>query len=991
MDGLLTLVALLLFACSGLVFLFPWLPAYPVSELTLNRYIPISDGDAWLGEQDTLATAVHSFHSENTQVLAHQRALTSELRLADIDELRKFVQKPGETSLDNSQFSNRISSMQIILEEDQTLAADGVVDRSTAVILRTASGDYQLDIYTPSNNQDLVFDPPLLLRPADFRPGATWQSAGSLGNLQYRSTGSIAAEPAYPSPLGNFNDCRKVSLRLAIQQQGQVINDTTYLDWYCSGVGQVAEQELDPNGKVLIRTQVTSSSHFSNGAAQRQPVSPMPAVSLLNPSAQAASAAQANPASWVLDTLGRTRTVNDTTESTVQPVWVPTNPPLLLVAGQASDLLALDITRAPGQVLWRYHPNGTIYSQPTFDSSHQQVYFGDSGKQLVALDLHGLFRWSFACGDNIVTRPVVVGDSLVFGSEDRNVYALDARSGALLWKYTTGAAVVASPAVDGDTVMIGSDDGVVYAFNTISGKRQWVFATGQAVEAPLLSADGTVYIASRDMNLYALQVSSGKQLWQTQISSILRTQPALGKDTVYLIDENGRISAVSKADGKLLWTSVEQDYEGAPVLVGQTLLAAANGGLIYRLSEDGKRLSTISGTSAVPGLQDIDFRLGLVAGGGAVWMVDTKGYIWRFGPAWSAAQPLKLAWSSSLDNPPFKQSPFYSPPQVWHSQFIVADQAGDLYQIDPSTGQATLRGSFVNQAGNFRSGLVAGSDFLLASSSNILYAVHLPDLKPLWHFQAQGFGIMPAAVDGERLAWVTGGSGDQAHLNLLDLQSGKLIWEANLDGVSVPGNAMIRAGIVYVNSPISAYRLDNGQKVWQAAAANSLGIGQAVLSPDGQTLYSQLTDANGMQNSIAAISTQDGSLRWSAGLGTDNLSLIGTLALDGGALVVPLYTGTRSILALDAATGKELWRYTPDQPRLGNPSIYQGMVWFTLQNGQIVAVNLLTGREVARLGLTQAYLESYDFAQSIAFSGGHAMASAGWSLLEVKMPAGLQP
>jgi outer membrane protein assembly factor BamB len=202
---------------------------------------------------------------------------------------------------------------------------------------------------------------------------------------------------------------------------------------------------------------------------------------------------------------------------------------------------------------------------------------------------------------------------------------------------------------------------------------------------------------------------------------------------------------------------------------------------------------------------------------------------------------------------------------------------------------------------------------------------------------------------------------------------------------------MIHAGTVYVNSPISAYRLDNGQKVWQAAAANSLGIGQAVLSPDGQTLYSQLTDASSLQNRIAAISTQDGSLRWLAGLETDNLSLLGTLALDGRSLVVPLNSGTRSILALDAATGKELWRYTPDQPRLGNPSIYQGRIWFTLQNGQIVAVDLLTGREVARLGLTQAYLESYDFAQSIAFSAGHALASAGWSLLEVKLSGGLQP
>ena len=816
LDILLTLAVLVMLACIGLAFLVPWLPAFPTGGLTLARYVPVSDGDAWLGKQVTTATSAQSFRSENTRVLAHERALTSELRQAAIDELRKFVLKPGETNLDDNQFTSRISSMQIILEEDQTLAADGKVDRTTAVILRAASGDYQLAVYFPSQNSDLVFDPPVLFHPVDFRPGAKWQADGSLGNYHYHSSGSIAAETTYQGPSGNFNDCRKVSLRLTIDQQGQVTNDTTYVDWFCSGVGLIDEQELDADGKLITRTQMVSSTRFSKGSAQQKPVPSMPALSLLDPSAQAATTTMTDPAGWVLNVLGRTRTANDTTESTIQPVWAPTNPPMLLVAGHSGDMLALDITQAPGQVLWRYHPNGAIYGQPTFDPTDQQIYFGDSGKQLVALDVRGLYRWSFACGDNIVTRPVVVGSSLVFGSEDRNVYALDTRSGALLWKYTTGGAVIASPAVNGDNVVIGSDDGVVYAFKAASGEKLWAFTTGQAVEAPLISEDGVVFIASRDMNLYAIQASSGNQIWKTQIGHLLRTQPAPGKDAVYLIDENGHLSAVSKTGGRLLWTSVERDYEGAPLLVGQTLLAAANGGIIYRLSEDGKRLSAISGASASPALQDIDFRLGLVESGGAAWAVDTKGYIWRFGPAWKAAQPLELAWTSSLNDPPFKQSPFYSPPQVWHAQFIVADQAGSVYQIDPATGQTAFMGSLKDQPGNFRTGLVVGSDFLLASSSNVLYAVRLPDFTPLWQFTGKGFGVMPAVVDSDSIAWVTGGTNYQAFLNLIDLKSGKQLWEARLDGVPVPGNAIIRGGIVYVNSPITAYKLDNGQKVWQA-------------------------------------------------------------------------------------------------------------------------------------------------------------------------------
>ena len=165
--------------------------------------------------------------------------------------------------------------------------------------------------------------------------------------------------------------------------------------------------------------------------------------------------------------------------------------------------------------------------------------------------------------------------------------------------------------------------------------------------------------------------------------------------------------------------------------------------------------------------------------------------------------------------------------------------------------------------------------------------------------------------------------------------------------------------------------------------------GRAVLSRNGETFYTELTDAKSQQNRIAAINTRDGSLRWLTDLGKDSVSVIGILSLDGNALIVPLNNATRVILALDSTTGKELWRYTPDLPRLGNPSVNQGRVWLTLQNGQIVTLDIQTGREIARLGLTQAYLESYDFSQSISFSGEYALAPAGWSLVEVKIPGGL--
>ena len=55
------------------------------------------------------------------------------------------------------------------------------------------------------------------------------------------------------------------------------------------------------------------------------------------------------------------------------------------------------------------------------------------------------------------------------GSQDGNVYALDADGGALLWKFETRGPVWSSPLISGGTVYIGSNDNHVYALKAGGG------------------------------------------------------------------------------------------------------------------------------------------------------------------------------------------------------------------------------------------------------------------------------------------------------------------------------------------------------------------------------------------------------------------------------------------------------------------------------------------------------------------------------------------
>ena len=100
--------------------------------------------------------------------------------------------------------------------------------------------------------------------------------------------------------------------------------------------------------------------------------------------------------------------------------------------------------------------------------------------------------------------PTVVNGVVYVGSDDHNVYSLNATTGAQLWNYTTGSYVDSSPAVVNGTVYVGSDDNNVYALNAATGAKLWNYATGSAVFSSPAVSNLVVYVGSNDGNLYAI-------------------------------------------------------------------------------------------------------------------------------------------------------------------------------------------------------------------------------------------------------------------------------------------------------------------------------------------------------------------------------------------------------------------------------------------------------------------------------------------------------
>ena len=77
--------------------------------------------------------------------------------------------------------------------------------------------------------------------------------------------------------------------------------------------------------------------------------------------------------------------------------------------------------------MWRANPANTANAQ--------------SGPESLNLD------WVFTTEGAVVSSPSVVDGRVYVGSQDQNIYCLDARGGNLIWKFDIDSPIKSSPAV----------------------------------------------------------------------------------------------------------------------------------------------------------------------------------------------------------------------------------------------------------------------------------------------------------------------------------------------------------------------------------------------------------------------------------------------------------------------------------------------------------------------------------------------------------------
>jgi outer membrane protein assembly factor BamB len=247
----------------------------------------------------------------------------------------------------------------------------------------------------------------------------------------------------------------------------------------------------------------------------------------------------------------------------------------------AGYMVAMDAET--GEELWRFRA-GVIESPPLLVDG--VLYFGSWDKKVYALDAktHRV-KWTFLTGDKVKDGPAYADGTIYFGSYDRKVYALDAHTGKERWAASGNGTFYATPAVAYGRVFIGNTDGRVYAFGARSGHLLWARATGDYVYSSAAVWNKTVYAGSYDGRFYALDAATGDVRWSFKAGGSISGSPTILDGVVYFATLSRHTFALNARTGKKLWEFGDGKYN--PVVADAERLYLVGYSRIYGLAPSG--------------------------------------------------------------------------------------------------------------------------------------------------------------------------------------------------------------------------------------------------------------------------------------------------------------------------------------------------------------------------------------------------------------------
>jgi len=442
-------------------------------------------------------------------------------------------------------------------EEELRLAqwwrASSVTDGRRVTDLFRISDEGVTQVASWGNDLGLVFEPELLLLPANVRPGSSWSSEGSAlgdGLLTYSADFSARA-PAqrYVDHRGvevsTAGECLEVVATITIVSSLDALTTTiAETALWCEGRGTVwSEGDVDgvPSGLAVLQV---ASLDAAEGTEVSVP-SGRPAQSL--------DAAERLGEPSALTRVASDPFFGDFDTSGQYPL-----PPVLAAEGEfvIVNERGDDVQRwraSPeepvAQLQWAGHPGGTVTA---LGAAHGVVATATSLRRVSVYDVQGRRVWAMSIDDIVRTPPVAAPQGgLVVVTRAGTVHLMDALSGTERWTTSLGADARDVLEVTDSIVLIADERQRLTALDAASGETLWRVEPGAVEFVAVDEQLGLVAAISEDGAVSGFDIDDGNERWLHVISGTPRGLEVGSAGVLVLTEESAHV--LDPSSGAVRW------------------------------------------------------------------------------------------------------------------------------------------------------------------------------------------------------------------------------------------------------------------------------------------------------------------------------------------------------------------------------------------------------------------------------------------------------
>ncbi len=245
----------------------------------------------------------------------------------------------------------------------------------------------------------------------------------------------------------------------------------------------------------------------------------------------------------------------------------------------------------------------------------------EEDRNLVALDLRtGEIKWRYTVmrGGRFSLRKH--GRLLYVASGDTQLSAIDLEDGSPVWRYPSRTRFYHPPAVENHRLFqvggrIGRTDGRLFGIDAYTGVSLWsVELKGQALAGPIVAADTVLVPVQRrnSSDLRAFDATTGQELWKMPCDGWAQSCSLLPLDRQFIVNlAGGTVQSIHAKTGEVEWRTVlgpvcsdDIPLSLSVCLRGGALFVPAD--TVYVLNpENGQIIHCLGGDPPVPDLMNV--------------------------------------------------------------------------------------------------------------------------------------------------------------------------------------------------------------------------------------------------------------------------------------------------------------------------------------------------------------------------------------------------